>query len=365
MGLVDYSSSSDSDSDKEAPLAVAEPPSKRRRTSGKTATAPAGTIAGPSPGPDVPSALPPLPSAFHDLYASTVRPSPGDDPSLHQGRRRQIPHVAGQWPSHVYVEWHPPPAAHALLRALLAALDAELASSPPAVELSTFLTSDLGAPLPLHVSLSRPFVLRTDERGPFLEQLTAAARASGVAPFELRAAELAWHRSPDSNRSFLVLRVRSRSTRRGRGTGDGCSSGGQDESEAEKTAGPAAAVPRNRELTALLDRCNRLVASYGQPTLYQQKSGAAAGGGGGGDSGPARDAFHISVAWSFAEPTAELRERTAAVFARDEFRDAIAEIPVSVDSIKVKIGNVVTNVTLKGSSTVGDKSRQRKGLFGV
>lgn len=73
------------------------------------------------------------------------------------------------------------------------------------------------------------------------------------------------------------------------------------------------------------------------------------------------DAFHVSVAWSFAEPTDEIHRRTAEVFARSEFRDGVTrDIMIPVEGVKAKIGNVVTNIGLLGRK----KGRRGQGLFG-
>jgi hypothetical protein len=88
MGLVDYSDSSEGEDEADKGADARERPTKRRKLSD-----------------DKPSAsLPPLPAAFRDLYSSTVRTSSQDDPSLHGGRKRVTPHVAGNWPAHVYLE---------------------------------------------------------------------------------------------------------------------------------------------------------------------------------------------------------------------------------------------------------------------
>ena len=47
-------------------------------------------------------------------------------------------------------------------------------------EIHSLLYSDLGAQLPLHISISRPVVLKTEERQAFIKEFEDLIRASGV-----------------------------------------------------------------------------------------------------------------------------------------------------------------------------------------
>lgn len=106
MALVDYSSSSSASTES----LHQQPPAKRRKAGdSETSTlshpsSRAVKVDGQDGKPTKRSVMPPLPSTFHDLYASTVRQSVVDDPSLHHGRKRQTPHIVGNWPSHLYIE---------------------------------------------------------------------------------------------------------------------------------------------------------------------------------------------------------------------------------------------------------------------
>lgn len=52
----------------------------------------------------------------------------------------------------------------------------------PAFVLESHLRSDLGSELPLHLSLSRPNILRTEQRGGFLETLQDRVSKARVKP---------------------------------------------------------------------------------------------------------------------------------------------------------------------------------------
>ncbi|KAK0657578.1 hypothetical protein B0T16DRAFT_63560 [Cercophora newfieldiana] len=334
MALVDYAS--DSSSNSSSSSAGAPPPPKKRPRL-VPSPSPTTTTAAPAS----PAKLPPLPPAFHDLYASTVRTTTTDNPALHQGRVRQTPHIAGNWPSHIYIEWHPPSATQSLLTNLLSALQAKL---PPSLQLSTFLTSDLGAPLPLHISLSRPLSLTTATKDEFLSKLRSGVCNTRVAPFTLWCRGVEWHHTDESGRSFLVLRVQSQSQ---------------------------SSAALNPELTGLLGRCNALAEEHGQPQLYQwavKGDGSAGDAEVNGDGDQAGDrvgrAFHVSIAWSFAKPTGELKRLTEEVFGEAKAQDRIHETQIHVDGIKAKIGNVVTHIPLPQAGKRAD-DKSSKNLFGV
>ncbi|KAI0598987.1 U6 snRNA phosphodiesterase Usb1 [Biscogniauxia sp. FL1348] len=431
MALVDYTSSdSDSESKSDAEVALkriklSSNGSKACAAVGRDVTGGGGGGGGGGDGAKSSKAparaMPPLPPAFHDLYASTVRVSPNDDPALHQGRKRVNPHKVGNWPTHLYIEWHPTPTERTHLTTLLSDLQTAITtttnSSPP-IQLTSFLTSELSAPQPLHISLSRPIVLTTPQRDPFLASLSAqAVRGSRLRAFDLVPYALAWHRSPETSRTFLVLRVRSTATTTTTATTvtttastasreEDPSRHHQQQQKKKKSQNQSSRITRsstaaakltnttttttkpqnspttthpslptpppppppppnlnpNPELSLLLHRCNDLVTSYAQPPLY-----AAA------DRPPDPDAdpFHVSLAWTFAPPTPELRdlaERVARPFfgavgagaqrVEGEKEGEKGKMRIPVDGVKAKIGNVVTHVELP-SAVVG-KGRGRR-----
>jgi U6 snRNA phosphodiesterase len=69
------------------------------------------------------------------------------------------------------------------------------------------------------------------------------------------------------------------------------------------------------------------------------------------------DAFHISIAWTLTEPGLELQELTKAMVT-DHMKD-LSQIQVKIEEIKSKVGNLVTNISLPRTVSVG------KGLFGI
>ncbi|KAH0562103.1 hypothetical protein GP486_003195 [Trichoglossum hirsutum] len=344
MVLVDYSDSDDGGD------AVSSPPpstplGKRKRVDRQSHL--------PSEQPERSAALPPLPSRFHDLYVSASRIGTNDDPSLHGGRMRAIPHVEGNWATHVYLEWHPNQAESDSLTSLLLALqgngNASLSAEP---EIHSLLSSDLGAPLPLHISLSRPIVLTTERRQHFAGSLREAIVNSGVRPFNVRFTTFGWVPNYENTRWFLTLRT---------------------------------AKPTNDELNRLLRPSNRVVTSFGQAPLYEPEDSPTAktqrgnvrgrwhGSRGFNKSAGHRRGlgrvdetqldcsshFHVSLGWSPKEPPSEManRMRSAAVLAR--VNALTAELAPSFEAVKVKVGNAVTVVPLQ------TQAKEGTGLIGL
>ncbi|CAD6441994.1 a7dc0336-fb66-4118-84e1-a7f1730d0624 [Sclerotinia trifoliorum] len=285
------------------------------------------------------SKLPPLPSKFHDLYASTVRNSTRDDPGLHGGRKRVIPHIEGNWPTHIYIEWYPSTIEFSSLSSLILKV-----VSLKRFEIQSFLTSDLGVPLPLHVSLSRAIGFSKDVKDSFLNSFEQAIKSSGIRPFEIGFSGLSWVPNYEKTRWFLVLRLN---------------------------------IPESNALNKLLHVSNKVVEEFGQPPLYADSRASE------NDTKIAhpskRDAknfkektrqkeesfvnmvdlskaFHISIAWTLLPPDQELIEATEQLTSKELMK--VQEIQIQTKEIKAKIGNVVTNLPLPVGITEG------KNLFG-
>ncbi|KAH8679908.1 U6 snRNA phosphodiesterase Usb1 [Tricladium varicosporioides] len=318
MALVDYSSSDEDEQEDTANSGHSAGSLKRKRNENDE--------------------LPPLPSRFHDMYASTTRVSTRDDPSLHGGRKRVTPHIEGNWPTHLYIEWYPSPSESEALSRLISLIRLELAPSNNATKIHSFLMSDLGAPLPLHISLSRPIGFATEQKDGFVSSLVQAVKSSGIRPFKVTSCSLDWVSNFENTRWFLVLKL---------------------------------GTPSCNGLNKLLDVSNRCVKKYGQPPLYADplslteesyvsekkitpKSTTLKKG------SPAQDvsnAFHISIAWTLSAPSPDVISMTNKIVA-NHFQDVTA-IYINVSEIKAKVGNHVTNISLKAMAL------EEESLFGV
>jgi len=177
-----------------------------------------------------------------------------------------------------------------------------------------FLRSDLGAQLPLHISLSAPLVLTTSQKVDFQSNFERSLTRTPFRTFCVNPTSLAWVSNFEKTRFFLVLRL---------------------------------SRPKDDQLNRLLDLSNECATQFHLPLLYKQGV-VYAGESANKNKRPERkaedssSAFHISIAWTLQEPSEDERATVQSVILPSE----LAEKDIRFDTVKLKIGNVVNDITL-------------------
>lgn len=153
--------------------------------------------------------------------------------------------------------------------------------------------------------------------GEFSTQSLAPGMKSDPSSFNVVPNSLYWVSNYERTRWFLVLRV---------------------------------ARPENNALNRLLRISNESLAVYGQPPLYASPTAQRENGEKSEKhtSQPTKEeqdyseCFHISLAWSLTEPSAEDKTRTMGIDL-----GPVGQTEISFDCVKAKIGNVVSSLPLK------------------
>lgn len=133
--------------------------------------------------------------------------------------------------------------------------------------------------------------------------------------------------------------------------------------------------PGGDELNKLLAVCNATVEAYSQPPLYASPGLATQqspkGNGRSRKIGHSSmsplprneeildfsSSFHISIGWTLGRPTSHVMDTTNTVISDGAF-EPLKKIPVKVNTLKVKVGNVVTSISL------APKTAEGKTIFG-
>lgn len=232
--------------------------------------------------------------------------------------------------------------------------------SQNAAPVHSLIRSELGENLPLHISLSRPINLATDQRQAFIDRLTADMSRFSVRPyadssrlfivftyvwqwagsFNISTHELDWVSNNENSRWFLVMRIKK---------------------------------PPINELNRLLQSANDAVTAFGQLPLYVQPESQPALLAKGFTSkarhskpkfllkksaivvpNPIIDqssSFHISIGWSLGSLSAETSSSTPPK-AQLSVKNS-TEFQFEVKAIKLKIGNSVTSISLLSKMETG------------
>jgi hypothetical protein len=169
-------------------------------------------------------------------------------------------------------------------------------------QIHSLLHSELGAQLPLHISLSAPLVLKTEQRSDFEEAVEEAIKSRRIPIFETTIQGVRWERNFDGTRYFLVLRI-----------------------------------SMDDELNMLLDCCNGCAKQFNLPLLYAT----------GRTSEDRTDAFHISIAWQLAAPT--LKHKVVIAHPGIEKLKKVVQVErtLGFEVVKLKIGNMVKDIPLR------------------
>lgn len=177
--------------------------------------------------------------------------------------------------------------------------------------------------------MSAALSLRTEDRDEFQSTLESCVRHSTVHPFEVAFTDLKWVPNHDRNRWFLVLGV---------------------------------ARPVHDELNRLLEACNKACAQRGHSELYVEHGQRSK------RRRVSRDtsvngsdhtaAFHFSIAWNLEGLSFDIEQLSSSEKVTTVMEEHIKPMRVRFDSIKLKIGNVVTSIPL------GSKAGESASILG-
>lgn len=218
------------------------------------------------------------------------------------------------------------------------------------------LQSDAGVQRPLHISISPPLILRTENKDNYLSAIkdgmrsfsTRATRDKLHSTIQISFRDLIWASNHQSTRWFFVAR---------------------------------AARPPGDQLNKLVHMCNDTAARFDLPQLYVGPSPASRSedhdddehgfesleigmstgtSKAASDDADHTDRFHFSLGWSLKAPSsAPSNAKVSPVQLQDPVMEQLCQIKPTFSVLKVKIGNEITSLPFDQRSTVTSK-----GLFG-